>query len=288
MQVIALKDIESDGEVLTAYIDTTLPLSHRRQSLEETYNFFCKCSLCVSKPVPDPRESMWCSKDCGGVSPLPSEDNPLTRCVKCNAIVTFTDEMSDGLRVGQEALDKATALQFRDPAYGKKLTSNLILILSKLGLTPSCHPLLALSRLHQSLLVASISVDTAQDDLDDTIRTAGRSLAGLTAILHPGHPVRCVATAELAKLLAMDEPNPSSRPVASSAFPPSGPQRLKLAYETAIKARNELLIGFGVCNEGGPVGREVREIIVAIETELGIWGQGVRQAIEEMPKIKPI
>jgi SET and MYND domain-containing protein len=159
----------------------------------------------------------------------------------------------------------------------------MIPILNKLGLTPSCHPLLALTRLHQSLLVASISVDTGQDVLDDTIRTAGRALAGLTAILHPGHPVRGVA-----KLLAMDEPNPSSRPAASTAFPPSGPQRLKLAYETAIKARNELLIGFGACNEGGHVGREIRDMIVALENELGIWGQGVRQAIEEMPKTKPI
>ena len=230
-------------------------------------------------------------------------DNASTHCSKCNAIVSLTDAILDGLHVGQEALDKATGLQFRgttgiipfatrtlicfpDPAYSKKLTSNMIPILNTLGLTPSSHPLLALTRLHQSLLVASLSIDTPQDVLDETIRIAARSLAGLTAVLHEGHPVRGIATAELAKLLAMDEPSPSSQPPARATFPPSGSQRLKLACETAITARNELSIGFGVRNEGGRVGKEIRDMIVNLENELGIWGQGVRQALEEMPKHK--
>ncbi len=37
---------------------------------------------------------------------------PLTRCVKCKAAVASTDAVLDALRVGQEALQKATRLQF--------------------------------------------------------------------------------------------------------------------------------------------------------------------------------
>jgi hypothetical protein len=161
----------------------------------------------------------------------------------------------------------------------------MIPILTSVGLTPSSHPLLALTRLHQSLLVASLSQNITQDILDELIQTAAKSLAGLLDILHEGHPVRGVALAELAKLLAVDEPEPleESSPFAGARFPPSGPARLKLGYETFIKARNELLIGFGLDNEGGQVGREVRERIVLLEKELGIWGQAVRSALQDMP-----
>jgi hypothetical protein len=37
---------------------------------------------------------------------------PLTRCVKCKVAVASTDAVLDALRVCQEALQKATRLQF--------------------------------------------------------------------------------------------------------------------------------------------------------------------------------
>jgi len=39
-------------------------------------------------------------------------ENNLTRCSKCKAPVKDTDAVLDAIRVGQEALDKAEALQF--------------------------------------------------------------------------------------------------------------------------------------------------------------------------------
>ena len=39
-------------------------------------------------------------------------ENSLTRCARCKAPVKDTDAVLDALRVGQEALDKAEALQF--------------------------------------------------------------------------------------------------------------------------------------------------------------------------------
>jgi hypothetical protein len=110
-------------------------------------------------------------------------------------------------------------------------------------------------------------------------------VTGLTAVFPPGHPTRALALAELGKLLAVDEPAP--RPVGSSgasAFPPSGPARLRLACETLIRARDELLISFGERNDGGEVGREIREMVVRVERELAAWNQGVRNVIEDRPK----
>ncbi|KAF5383006.1 hypothetical protein D9615_004885 [Tricholomella constricta] len=294
MQVIALRNIRPDEEILTSYIDTTLPKHLRQQSLKETYNFECCCQLCAITPEVDHRESLFCPKTCGGTCPTPTEDSSLCRCMKCKTVVTNTDAVVDAVRVGQEALDKATALQFKDPKKSLQLTTNLIPILTSSGLTPSSHPLLALARLHQSLLIASLPSPPTQDSLDDAIRAATRSSTGLSSVLQYGHPVRGIALAELGKLLAVDEPAPreSSTPAeAALLYPPSGPPRLKLAYDTLLRARNELLVGFGTRNEGGQVGKDVREGIVALEKEIGVWRQGVKNVMHDLPnsvsKAKP-
>jgi SET and MYND domain-containing protein len=173
-----------------------------------------------------------------------------------------------------------------DPEKAIQLTSNLIPILTSAGLTPSCHPLLALMRLHQSLLISSFQSDMTQDILDETIRTITKSTAGLSNTLCKGHPVRGVALAELGKILAVDELAPKGNTAACAAtFPPSGPPRLKLAYETLVRAWNELLIGFGKANNGGLVGQEIRETIVSLEKEIGVWSQGVRNVIQDTPKL---
>ncbi len=313
-------------------MDTTLPKALRQKELKEVYSFACQCKLC-SRAVPaDPREALWCPKRCGGVCPYPTEgasdsvrdysgrrdhsplsnptdcwvltDDPLTRCVKCNAPIGDTDAVLDALRVGEEALDKATALQFRgtasaalqptdrmahadifdthaDPAKARQLTSNILPILTSVGATPSSHPLLAMTRLHQELLIADLPTALSQETLDETVRTAAKYSAGLQSLLPKGHPVRAVALGELGKLLAVDELSPPSGSDAAGRFPPSGPARLKLAYESLVKAHEELLIGFGKAGGGGQLGREVREAIVRLEKELGVWTSGIRNALED-------
>ncbi|KAG6856912.1 hypothetical protein H0H87_012162 [Tephrocybe sp. NHM501043] len=254
MQVVSLRDIEADEEILTSYIDTTLPRHLRQKALQETYNF---------------------------------EYNSLCQCTKCRAVLKDTDAVLDAVRVGQEALDKATALQFKDPSKALQLTTNLVPILISSGLAASSHPLLALSRLHQSLLIDSLPSPLTQDSLDDAIRVTTRSSTGLGAVLQYGHPIRGITLAELGKLLAVDEPLPrqASTPAeAALLYPPSGAPRLKLALEVMLKARNELLVGFGAWNEGGQVGKDVRDGIVALEKELAVWKQGVKNVLLDIPK----
>lgn len=158
----------------------------------------------------------------------------------------------------------------------------MIPILVSAGLPPSSHPLLALLKFHQSLLLSSFSHQISQDLLDESIRTAAKHVSGLSAVLDQGHPVRGIALAELGKLLAVDEPSAASL-AQTASFPPSGPTRLKIAYETLVRARNELLVGFGLENEGGEVGQEIGESIVALEKELGVWTTGIRNALEDIP-----
>ncbi|KAH7907614.1 hypothetical protein BJ138DRAFT_1159733 [Hygrophoropsis aurantiaca] len=283
MQVVAIRDIAENEEVLTAYIDTTLPRFLRQESLRETYDFDCQCPICTHHVGVDPREAIWCPKSCGGMCPVPTEEDSLSQCENCRAAVSSTDTVIDAIRVGQEALDKATLLQTRDYDKAKQLTTNIIPILVSAGLVPSCHPLLGLTGLHKSLLVSALSTTVRQEVLDETIRAAAKYAAGLSAILREGHPVRGIALSELGKLLAVDELAPTS-PGQSIHFPPSGPLRLKAAYDALIRARNELTVGFGRANDGGETGTAVREAAMSIEKELGVWTQGIRNIREDTPK----
>ena len=207
-----------------------------------------------------------------------------------------------------------------------QLAEKLCQILRSAGLVPGAHPLLALTRLHTSLLISKLSSgsDTgieevfspqvqqqtgsspptatekqkeAQQTLDDAIRAATRANTGLNQVLAYGHPVRGVSLAELGKLLTVDEPAPKDvengdvdsmplPPVNSPLHPPSGPNRLRFAQQTLVQARTELMIGFGGKNEGGQVGKEVRKQLVDVEKELGVWREGIRNALQDIPKEK--
>ncbi|KAG1735648.1 uncharacterized protein EDB91DRAFT_1238225 [Suillus paluster] len=216
---------------LTSYVDTTLPRSLRQAALKETYDFTCQCeSICE-----------------------------IYQCVKCRAVVTATESIMDSLRVGQEALEKATSIQ--DTGQSSMLNTKT-------------YPCDFGIRLHKSLLLFSFSADMP-------IRTSAKHYMGLSALLRDGHPVRAVALAELGKLLAVDEPRPATSPLANVSFPPSGPPRLKAAYKTLVHARHELMIGFGRDNDGGELGRNIRETLVSLEKELGVWTQGIHNTVQD-------
>ena len=139
---------------------------------------------------------------------------------------------------------------------------------------------------------AQATVAEAQAQLGDAICAAARASAGLGQVLAEGHPVRGIALAELGKLLSVDEPDPAhARGPAgpptgamgvAPGYPPSGPTRVKLAYETLLRARAELLVGFGSgANEGGVVGRGVREMAAELEKEMQVWKAGVKNVLDD-------
>lgn len=120
IHVVAIQDIQANAELFTSYIDITLPRAQRQKDLKETYNFTCECELCKQSTDSDNgqvsgedwRERLWCPKRCGGTCPLPLTDDDEVRCKKCGVQVSHASKVVDAMRVGQDALDKANALQF--------------------------------------------------------------------------------------------------------------------------------------------------------------------------------
>ena len=106
-------------------------------------------------------------------------------------------------------------------------------------------------------------------------------MAGLTDSVNDNDKMQSVRargkSLSLAKLLSVDKLAPkqvvradqdtgsASGILQAAVYPPSGPARLKLAYDTLVKTRGEVMVGFGVVSEGGELGPLVRTIIVDLK-----------------------
>lgn len=81
MAVVALRDLEPDEEVVTSYVDLSLPRRERQRELMERYKFQCRCEGCTNTTtaktggVIDPREAMLCpaaaGSGCEGLIAIP-------------------------------------------------------------------------------------------------------------------------------------------------------------------------------------------------------------------------
>jgi len=255
-------------------------------------------------------------------------EKPYVGCTTCKKRApTEVEAVQDALRIGQEALDKVTALQDPgtgpgswgsttrlneltlgglDPAHAAKIATNIVSLLTSAGVTNGSHPLLGLLRSHHYMLTASLSLsadalarttptasakDEHQELLDDAIRTAVRVHQGLVEVLPFGHPIRAIHLSELGMLCATDETASNiptqSLPIKEKVFPPTGAARLQLAINYLIEAHKELLIAFGAGKEGGDVGKRVRETLIQLEAEMGIWKEGVKTAWKEQVADRP-
>ncbi|KZS97133.1 SET domain-containing protein [Sistotremastrum niveocremeum HHB9708] len=284
LKVVTLRDLDPNEEILTSYIDTVLPRDQRQALLKETYHFTCQCSLCTRdySATPDPRASIFCPKKCGGMCPIPSDDVKITRCLKCGQQLSEKSAgvVLDAVRLGQEALDKASSLETTDPMAALRLVTNIQTTFAQANLTPSTHPSLSLTRLRCSLMITLLSTNP-QISLNETIRLSGICVSALRDLYPEGHPVRAIAIAELGKLLTVDESSESTPAVAETplnTFPPSGVKRLRLAHETLTKAYAELEIGFGP--GGGLIGLETLKLAREIDQEINVWTRGVRNVLE--------
>ena len=204
-----------------------------------------------------------------------------------------------------KCLNKPTAGDL-DPAHAAKIATSIISLLTSAGVTNGSHPLFGLLRSQHYLFTTSLALsadalartvptETAKDEhqklLDDTIRTAVRVLQGLVEVLPFGHPIRGIHLSELGMLCATDETASNipaqSLPANGGVFPPTGAARLQLAINYLIGAHKELLIAFGTAREGGDVGKRVRETLIRLEVELGIWKEGVKTAWKEQVVDRP-
>lgn len=173
--------------------------------------------------------------------------------------------------VGMVLLFSLTYSPAPDPARALTLSSNLLTLIAHFS-PPASHPRLALMRLKHSLLISNI--EPGESSVDETIRNAAQVVAGLTDLLPKGHPIRGVAIAELGKLLCVDEP-PVPGEGENETFPPRGYQRLVLAKETLLKAKEEIELGFG---RDAVLEGVISGLLESTDRELQIFRKGVKNA----------
>ncbi|KIO17648.1 hypothetical protein M407DRAFT_32673, partial [Tulasnella calospora MUT 4182] len=188
LEVVAIKDIAAGEEILTSYVDISLPRHLRIKELQERYMFTCTCTACsrVKDGTVDPREAMKCERPgCSGLIPLPAPDTKSGKKRVCSTCkqesISNLDDILDAIRLGEEALERASTLELEDPASAYRYTSNMIPLLS-CHVPVTTHPLLALSRLHLSLLISKLA--SAVEDLgrslaDESINSNSSSVARL-------------------------------------------------------------------------------------------------------------
>ncbi|ORY22390.1 hypothetical protein BCR39DRAFT_551744 [Naematelia encephala] len=119
MNVVAISDIEPGQEILTSYIDVSLPREFRRKELKDRYGFECDCPLCKT-----------------GGSELP--------------VGPDVDEGMELLRKEEEGTLDHTDLDTR-----RRLSSIIIPLTRRLS--NSSHPVLALLRLQALVLTPPTS-----------------------------------------------------------------------------------------------------------------------------------
>lgn len=108
--------------------------------------------------------------------------------------------------------------------------------------------------------------------VDEACLLGARYVAGVSGILPHGHPIRGIALAEFGKLLCMDVgPTGESGGNDAESTLPRGAPRLQLAAQVLVRAREELVIGFGQACGGGQVGEEVERMLRELEREMNIW-----------------
>ncbi|KAF8309730.1 SET domain-containing protein [Clavulina sp. PMI_390] len=226
LKVVALRDLQPGEQILNSYVDVTMSGWKRRKELKETYLFDCACELCQKEEF-DPRRSFKCTR-CAGLTPFsadsvtsaPTSTSAKSETIECSRcglpLADDAGDCFDAIRVAQEANEKASKLQMLDPQRALKYTSSSLALLSQFPLHPSSDPLLALTRLHLSLLIDALSQVSSHpaksiDDqherdaaVDLACRFAARCVTGVSGILTKGHPIRGIALAELGKLLCID------------------------------------------------------------------------------------
>ncbi|BEJ00036.1 hypothetical protein CcaverHIS631_0410780 [Cutaneotrichosporon cavernicola] len=258
MCVVAIADIAAGDEILTAYIDVSLPLAERQTDLHARYGFACDCSLCINgEDWPDPRWSVL-HPGCGGIAPMPDLSLPDDAEVLCTCGQTFTTPIPSlrGLiEAGKRLLaaDEDGELD-RDAAISQ--LSTLVPALSA-RLPASAHPLLPLLRLYALQLTPP-----SREQRAFVIGLLSQAAAGARAAHPPNHPNVGVILAERAKIMAMD--SGEERVMLDSAGLARRRGELVAAVSALREAAAACEVGFG----GGEVAMSMRGLAAECEREV--------------------
>lgn len=276
-------------QVVTSYIDISLPTSLRQQALERQYHFTCSCELCVPYPSltsPDVRERVvgraagveeWVRQ---AMEVLLADEKGLMTCaffLVPPPSTFFPQHLCSERLLTSLPFTLISALEQFDARNGRSIVRNLAQ-----QFAPTAYPLFPLVRLFLTLVLSNLA--NHPERLADAVNLAVLVVGavGAEGMYPPGHPVRGISLAELGKLLlvpTVPEDDPSTTTArsivpdelfASTGGRPSVPSspvgRLTMARDVLLRALVELRVGFG--GEGGLVGREVGALVEGVEREV--------------------
>ncbi|ORX40489.1 hypothetical protein BD324DRAFT_677953 [Kockovaella imperatae] len=250
MDIVAIRQIATGEEILTSYIDISLPLAERQADLKERYGFICDCELCQRSRETSWVDPRWCVYDSsGGLKSFEGECSDFNDCSQSSSSVDkhFDSMIQQGRAMLNE--DEAGTLDVQQALVNFR---SLIPTLSQ-KMPSSSYPLQALLRLQALLL----SPPRSTADRDLAIASLSAAFAGAEKVYPAGHPTLAVISAEWCKLVAMDSPEDTPTDIL---------KKLKQAVIGLRKTVKLNEVGFGA--GGGIVGKEMTELLKACEVEL--------------------
>ncbi|GAA5984734.1 hypothetical protein JCM10908_003478 [Rhodotorula pacifica] len=259
MAVIALRDLEQGEEVLTSYVDLSLPRQERQKELEERYNFQCACEECTLSRRVDPREAMLCpaaaKSGCEGLIAIPEPDSKVAEveCSKCGTSAPYKD-VHPAIGAAKSAYADAEKAQYTDPRLAMLHLSNIISSLTtSLRPTPSLAP--SACPLYSALqLLLTLQLHAHQ--FDAALATASIALRGTHLLFPRGHPVLALLMTTHARLVTTPPVSDPARPEQEAQYWMATPQRVR-DVQALVAALREVEVAFGDGSKGeGPQGRK--------------------------------
>nr|ODN93342.1 hypothetical protein L203_00613 [Cryptococcus depauperatus CBS 7841] len=266
LDVVALRDIQIDEEILISYIDTSTPHSHRQTELYDRYCFNCNCTLCLKSEQDeswiDPRWCVWhpgCRKK--GIGKMPSHaavEETRIKCGECHEIFSVDiDRLKTLTKKGLDLLTDEERGCLDTASAMENLNALLPLLLNHVP--SSSHPAFALLRLHTVLFIDS----TMYENTNFATSYLALAYSGALQVLPANHPTLAVILAEWGKLLCVDKSRGSCKGE-------DGRQGLARSLEKIIPVlRNAVAAsqrGFG--GNGGVLGIEMEGLARSCEGEL--------------------
>ncbi|WWC91972.1 uncharacterized protein L201_006925 [Kwoniella dendrophila CBS 6074] len=272
MELIAIKDIQPNEEILTSYIDLSCPYSIRQRDILERYRFSCNCTLCEKGKSDenwvDPR---WCVKHIGckkgeqGKGKMPDKGLIGKISIKCDTCdENFEIDSHRVLSEVQRGVDLLDQDEIGQLKYheAKKEIKTLIPTLQKH--IPNCsYPLLSLLRL--SSLVHT--PPQTPSDLDISIRSIKAAYEGSLITYPKNHPISTICLAEYSKLSSLTDSEVLPKLHIKSIREKSISSMLE-AIELLNKSIKSTNISFGIENKGGIVNKEMKGILFGCQSEL--------------------
>ncbi|KAK6909187.1 hypothetical protein I203_103204 [Kwoniella mangroviensis CBS 8507] len=274
MELIAIKDIQIDQEILTSYIDLSCPYDIRQRDLKERYGFQCDCTLCEKSKdqAADWVDPRWCVRHegckCGdGKGKMPVTGSKRVVSVKCDKCKEdFKVNAEEVLSVVQKGVDVLDSDEHRQLDYktAQRTLSTLIPNLQK-HLPNHSYPLLSLLRL------SSVSHTPPQSpkDLQIALKHIKQAYEACYEVYNQNHATPTLILCEYAKLLSLKD---SEQPKAIDLNGKKGTEmkntiirNLLKAIEMLTKAVKQSEITFG---KGSVVGKELEGILEGCKEEM--------------------